>query len=125
MSVDYDVRMIYGFELDQEKFLEFVENKEEEDENFNIYNWMYDEVDCQSNCEIMYENHYIHIEDLGNVVYFGIPVFNRITATQLVEIERDRYQEVCDELIHFFGSYDILGDVAAIEPELFAVGVID
>lgn len=122
MSVDCDVRMIYGFELDQNKFLEFIRNKEEEDENFDIYDWMYNEVDCQSNCEIIYENHYINIENLNNVVYFGIPVYNRITAKTLYDIENCRSEEISDELIRIFGSYDILGEVDTFEPELIAVG---
>jgi hypothetical protein len=125
MGVDFGVRMVYGFELDQEKFLEFYEQKQEENPNFDIYNWMYEEVDCQSNCEVVYENHYIDVTSLDNTVYFGIPVFNRITASGLEEIERDRYEEVCDELIRFFGSYDILGDFEAVQPELIAVGILD
>ena len=124
MSVDFDVRMVYGFELDQEKFREFIRTKEEENEDFNIYDWMYEEVVQKSNCEVIYENHYSDIENEYNSVYFGIPVSNRISANSLVEIERDRYEEVCDELVRFFGSYDILGTTEDIQPELIAIGVI-
>lgn len=122
MSVDYSIRMIYGFELNQDKFQDFVNKMEEENSDFDIYEWM-EEIAEQSNCEFEYENHYDDITSDCNTVYFGITVYNRITAETLAEIERDRREEVCDELIRIFGSGDILQEYMV--PELIAIWVVD
>lgn len=122
MSVDYSVRLIYGFELNQEKFQEFIDKMEEENPDFNIYEWM-EEITEQGNCELEYENHYNDITSDYNTVYFGITVYNRITAETLAEIEHCRREEVCDELIRIFGSGDILQGYMV--PELIAIGVLD
>ena len=121
MSVDYGVRMIYGFELDQKKFQEFVEKMEEENPEFGVYNWM-EEVAEQSNCELVYENHYTDATSDYNTVFFGVPVYNRLTPAFASDIARVRFEEVCDELVRIFGSYDILGGIHVIEPEFIAVG---
>ena len=40
MSVDCNVRLIYGFELDQNKFQDFIKELKNIFEDFNIYRWM-------------------------------------------------------------------------------------
>lgn len=122
MSVDYSVRLIYGFELNQDKFQDFVNKMIEENPDFNIYEWM-EEIMEQGNCEFEYENHYNDVTSDYNTVYFGITVYNHITAETLAEIEHCRREEVCDELIRIFGSGDILQGYMV--PELIAIGVID
>jgi len=122
MLVDCDVRMIYGFELDQNKFQDFINEMKEENLVFDIHEWM-DEINEQSNCELVYENHYIKPEDECNTVWFGIVVYNRLTPATASNIARVRFEEVCDELVRVFGSYDILGKIEIIEPEFIAVGV--
>lgn len=121
MSIDYSVRLIYGFELNQDKFQDFISNMEEDNPEFDIYEWMR-EIEEQSNCEFVCENLYENIDSEYNTVYFGIAVYNHITAETLAEIERVRREEVCDELIRIFGSGDILQSY--LVPELIAVGVI-
>ena len=122
MSVDYSVRLIYGFELNQDKFQDFIDKKKEENPDFNVYEWI-EEIAEQGNCELEYENHYSDITNDYNTVYFGVTVYNRITAETLAEIEQCRREEVCDELIRIFGSGDILQGYMV--PELIAIGVID
>jgi hypothetical protein len=82
-----------------------------------------EEIEAQGNCTLEYENHYNDITSDCNTVYFGITVYNHITAETLAEIERDRREEVCDELIRIFGSGDILQGYMV--PELIAIGIID
>ena len=120
MSVDYGVRVIYGYQLDQE----FVEKMIKEKEDFDVYEWKEDLYE-QGNCEIMYENHYIGITDWRNTVYFGIPFYNKITVENLQELRRIRLPEIQDEFIRIFGSYDLLAEDQDIEPEIHAVGVLD
>ena len=121
MSVDYSVRLIYGFELNQDKFQDFIDKKKEENPDFDVYSWM-EEIEEQSNCELVYENHYNDITSDYNTVYFGITVYNHITAETLTEIEYCRREEVCDELIRIFGSGNILQGYMV--PELIAIGVV-
>lgn len=124
MSVDYGVRIIYGYQLDQEKFSDFIKAKRDSEEEFYVYDWL-EEIAEQSNCEISYENHYIDIDCLRNTVYFGIPVYNKITATLLNELERDRLEEIQDEVIRIFGSFDIIDSENGLEPEIQAFVVCD
>lgn len=124
MSVDYGVGVIYGYELNQEKFRKFIKNKEAEDKDFYVYDWIQDIAE-QSNCELCYENHYIEVDDLRNTVYFGIPVYNKLTASLLNELERDRLEELQDEIIRFFGSFDIINSENGLEPEVLAFVVCD
>jgi hypothetical protein len=78
-----------------------------------------------SNCEIAYENHYIEVDDLRNTVYFGFPIYNKITAELLTELERDRLEELQDELIRFFNSYVVVDSDNGLVPEVHAFVVCD
>lgn len=124
MSVDYGVRVIYGYQLNQEIFRKIIKAKEQEDNDFYVYDWI-EEIAEMSNCEIAYENHYIEIDDMRNTVYFGIPIYNKITAEFLTELERDRLEEIQDELIHFFNSYVIIDSENGPIPEVHAFVVCD
>ena len=124
MSVDYGVRMIYGYQLNQEIFRKFIKAKEDEDKDFYVYDWI-EEIAEMSNCELAYENHYIEVDDKRNTVYFGIPVYNKLTAQLLTELERDRLEEIQDELIRFFNSYVIVNSENGLVPELHAFVVCD
>lgn len=124
MSVDYGVRMIYGYQLNQEIFRKIVKEKEANDKDFYVYSWI-EEIAEMSNCELAYENHYIEVDDMRNVVYFGIPVYNKLTAQLLTELERDRLEELQDELIRFFNSYVIVDSDNGLVPELHAFVVCD
>ena len=124
MSVDYGVRMIYGYQLNQEIFRKNIKEKEANDKDFYVYDWI-EEIAEMSNCELAYENHYIEVDDMRNVVYFGIPVYNKLTAQLLTELERDRLEEIQDELIRFFNSYVIVDSENGLVPELHAFVVCD
>ena len=124
MGVDYGVRMIYGYQLNQEIFRKIIKEKEAEDKDFYVYDWL-QEIAEMSNCEIAYENHYIEVDNLRNTVYFGIPVYNKLTAELLTELERDRLEEIQDELIRFFNSYVIVDSENVLVPELHAFVVCD
>lgn len=124
MSVDYGVSIVYGYQLDQKKFQEFVEKMKKENPEFDVYEWKEDLYE-QSNCEIVYENHYVDITDWRNTVYFGIPFYNKITVANLQELARDRLPEIQDEFIRIFGSFDLLAAGQDIEPEIRAIGVVD
>lgn len=124
MSVDYGVRIIYGYQLNQEIFRKIIKEKEAEDKDFYVYDWL-EEIAEMSNCEIAYENHYIEVDDLRNVVYFGFPIYNRITAELLTELERDRLEELQDELIRVFSSYVIVDGENGLIPEVHAFVVCD
>ena len=124
MGVDYGVRVIYGYQLNQEIFRKIVKEKEAEDKDFYVYEWL-EEIAEMSNCEVAYENHYIEIDDLRNTVYFGFPIYNRITAELLTELERDRLEELQDELIRFFNSYIIVDSDNGLIPEVHAFVVCD
>lgn len=124
MSVDYGVRMIYGYQLNQEIFRKIVKEKEAEDKDFYVYDWI-EEIAEMSNCELDYENHYIEVDDLRNTVYFGIPIYNKLTAELLTELERDRIEELQDELVRFFNSYVIVDSENGLVPELHAFVVVD
>jgi hypothetical protein len=124
MGVDYGVRVIYGYQLNQEIFRDIIKAKEEEDKDFYVYDWL-EEIAEMSNCEIAYENHYIEVDDLRNTVYFGIPIYNKITAELLTELERDRLEELQDELIRFFNSYVIVDSDNGFIPEVHAFVVCD
>ena len=124
MGVDYGVRVIYGYQLNQEIFRKIVKEKEAEDKDFYVYDWL-EEIAEMSNCEVAYENHYIEIDDLRNTVYFGFPIYNRITAELLTELERDRLEELQDELIRFFNSYIIVDSDNGLIPEVHAFVVCD
>jgi hypothetical protein len=78
MGVDYGVRVIYGYQLNQKIFRDIIKEKEAEDKDFYVYDWL-EEIAEMSNCEIAYENHYIEVDDMRNVVYFGIPIYNKLT----------------------------------------------
>ena len=124
MSVDYGVRMIYGYQLNQEIFRKIIKEKEANDSDFDVYSWI-EEIAEMSNCELAYENHYIEVDSMYNVVYFGIPVYNRLTAQLLTELERDRLEELQDELIRFFNSYAVIDSDNGLIPELHAFVVCD
>ena len=124
MSVDYGVRMIYGYQLKQDIFRKIIKEKEAGDKDFYVYDWI-EEIAEMSNCELDYENHYIEVDDLRNTVYFGIPVYNKLTAELLTELERDRLEELQDELIRFFNSYVIVDSENGLVPELHAFVVVD
>ena len=124
MGVDYGVRMIYGYQLNQEIFRKIIKEKEANDNDFYVYDWI-QEIAEMSNCELDYENHYIEVDDKRNTVYFGIPVYNKLTAQLLTELERDRLEEIQDELIRFFDSYVIVDSENGLVPELHAFVVCD
>lgn len=124
MSVDYGVRMIYGYQLNQEIFRKIIKEKKANDKDFYVYDWI-EEIAEMSNCELAYENHYIEVDDKYNVVYFGIPVYNKLTAELLTELERDRLEELQDKLIRFFNSYVIVDNENGLVPELQAFVVCD
>ena len=124
MGVDYGVRVIYGYQLNQEIFRKIIKEKEAEDKDFYVYDWL-QEIAEMSNCEIAYENQYIEVDDLKNTVYFGFPIYNKITAELLTELERDRLEELQDELIRFFNSYFIVDSENVLVPELHAFVVCD
>lgn len=124
MSVDYGVRMIYGYQLNQKIFRKFVKEKEANDKDFYVYSWI-QEIAEMSNYELAYENHYIEVDDLHNTVYFGIPIYNKLTAQLLTELERDRLEEIQDDLIRFFNSYVIVDSENGLVPELHAFVVVD
>lgn len=124
MGVDYGVRVIYGYQLNQEIFRKIIKEKEAEDKDFYVYDWL-EEIAETSNCEIAYENHYIEVDDLRNTVYFGFPIYNKITAELLTELERDRLEELQDELIRFFNSYVIVDSDNGLIPEVHAFVVCD
>ena len=67
----------------------------------------------------------LEIDDLHNTVYFGIPIYNKITAELLTELERDRLEELQDELIRFFNSYVIVDGENGLIPEVHAFVVCD
>lgn len=112
MGVDISTRVIYGYKIDTDKFMNFIEDNQIED----IYVWMEEQGEyCK--CEFFTENHYYDIEDSN--IYFGINIWNKITAQLLTEIDRDRKSELQDEMYHIFGAnwLDML-DEQGIEPEL-------
>ena len=118
MGVDYGVAIIYGYALDGEKFSNFICEQKEKDEEFDIYDWIE-----ESNYIFEYENHYCGISD-NDTIYFGIPVYNKIPADLLEELERDRLEDLEDELIRIFGSYNILASDQGCQPELHIIGVL-
>ena len=121
MSVDLGVDMVYGFKLDRDKFKESIKLLKQMDEDFDEYIWVEDICEASA-CEFIWENRYC---DIGNSdIYFGIVFYNRITAETLAELERDRREYVCDELVRIFGNYDILDREQIAEPELHAVAQI-
>ena len=121
MSVDYDVEVVYGFRLDHEKLKQGFELARQIDKDFDEYEWMEEVCEC-SCCEFVWGNHYCNIGDSD--IYFGVVFCNRITAETLAELERDRREEVCDELVRIFGNYDILDREQIAEPELHAVAQV-
>ena len=121
MSVDYGMEVVYGFRLDRDKLKESFKMMKQLDEDFDEYVWV--EEICESSvCEFVWENAYCNICDSD--IYFGVVFYNRITAETLAELEHDRREEVCDELIRIFGNYDILDRDQIAEPELHAVAQI-
>lgn len=117
MSVDVGMEVVYGFKLDRKKFQKFVDEQEKLNPDFDIHEWCEDITEC-SCCEFVYENHYCNMWDSD--VYFGIVWYNRITAENLAQLERDRREYVCDELVRIFGNYDMLDIEQIAEPELHA-----
>ena len=91
------------------------------DEDFDEYAWI-EEICEASACEFVWENHYCSLGDSD--IYFGIVWYNRITAENLAELERDRREYVCDELVRIFGNYDILDYDQIAEPELHMVAQV-
>jgi hypothetical protein len=121
MGVDYGVEIIYGFKLDSKKLKERIKLATAVSPDFDIHEWM-EEVTENSPCEFVYENHYRNIGDSD--IYFGIVYYNRITAENLAELERDRKEEICDEFIRIFLDYELLDREQIVEPELHAVAQI-
>lgn len=121
MSVDYGMEVVYGFRLDRDKLKESFKMRKQMDEDFDEYVWI-EEICEASACEFVWENHYC---DIGNSdIYFGVVWHNRITAENLAELERDRREYVCDELVRIFGNYDILDQDQIAEPELHVVAQV-
>ena len=118
MSVDYGMEVVYGFKLDSEKLKESFKMMKQLDEDFDECVWI-EEICEASACEFVWGNRYCNIGDSD--IYFGIVWYNRITAENLAELERDRREYVCDELVRIFGNYDILDREQIAEPELHAV----
>ena len=123
MSVDFGVRVIYGFQLDENKLVDWIDKRKEEDSSFNEWEW-FEELAESGNCEIVVENHYVNFID-ETAVYFGIPVYNDLSLETFLELEKVRLHEVCDELIAAFGSYDAIlnTDVDSIVPKVYPIGV--
>jgi hypothetical protein len=121
MSVDYGVEVVYGFKLDRDKFKESIKLLKQIDEDFDEYVWV-EEICEASACEFVWENHYCNIGDSD--IYFGVVWYNRITAEGLAQLEHDRKEEVCDELVRIFGKYDILDREQIAEPELHVVAQV-
>lgn len=112
MGTDISARVVYGYRIDTDKFLSWLQDKGIED----AYNWMYEQCEY-SKCEFFVENHYYDIEDCD--MYFGINIWNRITARLLTEIEIDRKSELQDEMYRIFGDkWDYFLYEQGIEPEL-------
>lgn len=118
MGVDFDAYLVYGFQLDNDKLSEFLD-KLGNDACFDFYEWIED-IEDRTNCSIMWTNHYDF--PLESDMYFGIRIYNKATAEVLEEIIKVRTQEICDDFIEIFGSYDIIYGEPV--PELFAVPVI-
>jgi hypothetical protein len=121
MSVDYGMEIVYGFRLDREKFQKFVNEQEKLNPDFDVHEWC-EEITEYSCCEFVYENHYCNMWDSD--IYFGVVWYNRITAENLAQLERDRKEEVCDELVRIFGNYDMLDREQIAEPELHVVAQV-
>ena len=121
MSVDYGMEVVYGFKLDRDKLKESFQMRKQMDEDFDEYAWV-EEICEASACEFVRENCYCGIGDSD--IYFGVVFYNRITAETLAELEHDRREYVCDELVRIFGNYDILDREQIEEPELHAVAQI-
>ena len=112
MGVDIDARVVYGYEIDTDKFLSWLQEKEIED----IWEWM-EEQGAYSKGGFFVENHYCDIEYSN--IYFGINIWNKITAQLLTEIDRDRKSELQDEMYRIFGDkWDYFLYRQGIEPEL-------
>ena len=105
MSVSYDTRVIYGFKIDTEKLIKFFKEKKERNEKFNEFEWL-DRVREDNNCEFFLSDLWSNLEYCE--IFFGISYENRLNPSLMVELEADRRQEVCDEFIGTFGTYDFL-----------------
>jgi hypothetical protein len=123
MGVDFNAYMIYGYALDQDKFIEFLKEKEKENPEFNFYDW---KEDLELESRFFYENHYDDIDSEYNQVYFGIWMLRSLKLKDIQTIDSDFHDVVQDELVSIFGSsFDIVGGSQYLEPELISIGVID
>lgn len=116
MSVEHSVAVLYGFEIDMPSVVQHCN-----DADIDFYE-LKEKIRKESNCDIILDNLYCEPYDARG--FFGVPIFNRITAATLDEIERDRQEEVCDTFIQYFGSYDLLDEDQGYEPEIQITGVI-
>ena len=124
MGVDFNAYMIYGYALDQDKFIEFLNKKQEENPEFSFYEWR-EEVERESECRFFYENHYDDIDSEYNQVYFGVWMLHSLKLKDIQTIDSDFHDVVQDELVSIFGSsFDIVGGSQYLEPEFISIGVI-
>ena len=117
MGVDFDAYLIYGFQLDNIELQKFLD--ERYNNCYNFYEWI-ESVEDETLCEFLWEDHYRN--PLDNNIYFGIRIYNRATADTIREIIDIRTEEICDDLIRIFGSYNIVDE--SIVPKIFAVPVV-
>ena len=118
MGVDFDVDVIYGFQLDTEMIKKVLELH---GDGFDFYD-LQDLLSDETNCSLMVDNYYVDWECTN--VYFGIRIFNYLTAATCAEIEKDRRQEVIDALMEYFGGFDALEGGTPQEPVFYSVGII-
>lgn len=123
MGVDFNAYMIYGYALDQDKFIEFLNKKREVNPEFSFYEW---KEDLELESRFFYENHYDDIDSEYNQVYFGVWVLRSVKLEDIKEIANDYHDVVQDELVSIFGSsFDIVNGSRYSEPEFISIGVID
>jgi hypothetical protein len=118
MGVDFDVDVIYGFQLDTEMIKKVLELQ---GEDFSFYE-LQEAITEQTNCSLIEDNYYVDWECTN--VYFGIPVYNFLTAATCADIEKNRRQEVIDSLMEYFGGFEALEDGTPHEPVFYSVGVV-
>lgn len=118
MGVDFDVDVIYGFQLDTEMIEKVLELQ---GDGFSFYD-LQETIEEQTNCSLIVDNHYVDWECTN--VYFGIRIFNYLTAATCAEIERDRRREVIRTLIEYFGGSEVIESGTPQEPIFYSVGVM-
>ena len=116
MGVDYSVAVVYGFEIDMPKVMQYCY-----DMDIDFYE-LQERINEETNCEIVLDS--LYCEPQYTHGFFGVTISNRITAALLEELERDRQKEVCDAFIKYFGSYDLLCKNQGCEPEVRVTEVI-